>query len=272
MSADRIALRPGPFLTALRQEDNTRVGATSMVDFEGTQYECMMQQLYLRSLGASQFELSSKGTGMWVLHAVFPFTFDGQVTTLGVVPSIHELEINTAEINCYLNAKLRTLLSQTTIGAVQKIIRDYEAGLYPGTASEAMTAAEAAVTALTLLTGDTAGKALELFKMVAYMKTDSFIEEHSVYRRTLTAATPAQVTASYEGVGEIWTTAEVTAWEGLSSTFFVLPDGMQWYKSRPRVNAIAGQKTQLVYHYTECVTASELLYDAYGDAVLLNYS
>jgi hypothetical protein len=97
------------------------------------------------------------------------------------------------------------------------------------------------------------------------------LEYHTVYRRTLTAATPQQVRASYEGATMIWTTDEVQSFEGISPfDWFQLPSGSQWIKSPPFVTATARQKTQLVYTYTECKQATALLYDAFGSAVLLD--
>jgi hypothetical protein len=116
-----------------------------------------------------------------------------------------------------------------------------------------------------------ANTATKLFYEVGYMDTTTFWEFGTVFRRTVTASVPSAVNANFAGVGMIWTSAEVSAFEGIGSGgWFTLPVGKQWIKDKPRVQKSYGQKTQLSYNYTEIVSASALLYEAYGTATLIH--
>jgi len=269
-------------LIAVRQSDNTRTGATSHVEFEGSHVECLEKQAWLTTLGPSELDLYSVGNGYWRVTATLPYGFDGQTTNFPEVPNIHELQVNVGQLNVWRSPKLRTLLTSKQIGIVQRVVNDYRNGEYQDNEETLETAeglAEVDVEGLIEDTEDSvAGRTniqaqadgVNLFRAVAYIGVEDFIEETNTYRRTITAATPEQVRATFEGQGKIWTTPEVTAYEGLAvDGWFQLPASSLWRKSRPEVVAAAGQKTQVVYTYTECATALGLIYDAHGSATLL---
>jgi hypothetical protein len=113
---------------------------------------------------------------------------------------------------------------------------------------------------------------VKLFYEAAYMGVMSYVEFSTVFRRTVTAGNPAAIQANYAGSGMIWTSAEVSMFEGVptSGGWFTLPSGKQWFKDKPRVLKAYGQKTQISYTYTEISTASALLYQAYGTAILFH--
>jgi hypothetical protein len=265
---DRIATTPGALLTELNETNNARTGKQCMGEFEGSLSDCQVKKLLLEAQGATEVTIRSKGNGYWTLQAHFPFGFDGTVTDLGIVPSIHELDNVVQQTSIYRSTKLRTLLStgaSAKIGKLMRIIQEYQAGQDDtGTGDYGQAAAEAKAAAVDGTYG------VSLLRAVAYLGVEEAIEYYSVYKRTLTAATPRQVVASYEGVGKIWTTTEVQTYEGIDPAgWFQLNSGSNWLKSRPNVIAAFGQKTQVIYTYTECQTALALTYDAYSAATLL---
>jgi hypothetical protein len=156
--------------------------------------------------------------------------------------------------------------------SVMLICDDFKAGKYASYDSDGhqtdagwddtLDAANAATPAL-----DSPTIAQALFINVCGRGLAAALEYSTVYRRTLTAATPQQVRASYDGAGMIWTTGEVSSFEGISPfDWFQLPANQQFIKSPPNVTPTARQKTQLTYSY--CKQASALLYDAWGSAII----
>ena len=267
---DRIGISPGAYLKELTQEDNPRTGLRAMATFEGSQSECMAKKLELQAMGLSDLFVGPMGNGFWQVRAHFPYGFDGVVSDLTVLPSIHEMDAVVQQTSIYRSTKLRTLLgggstAATKIGKLMRIIEDFKSGQYAvGVTDHGVAKAEVDAAAVDATYG------VPLLRSVAYLGVEECIEYYAVYKRTLTAATPTQVTASFEGVGQIWTADEVTAYEGLDPDgWFGLEYGTQWLKSRPQVIAAAGQKTQVIYSYTECQIALSLTYDPYDSAVLL---
>jgi hypothetical protein len=93
-----------------------------------------------------------------------------------------------------------------------------------------------------------------VLKTVAILDSEFYLVYTSVLRRTLTSASPAAVAYSGQGYGLIWTTAEVTSFEGIAPAGWFasqLDTNAQWLKSKPRICATAGQKVQVMYDYTE---------------------
>lgn len=273
-------------LVSLRATDNVRTGKQSIAEFEGSLADMVSKRTEMIAYGAADVQVHSVGNGYYRCIANFGGGFDGSVTDFPDAPSIHELEVSQLQTSIYRSLILKTLLTPRQIAIVQRIIKDYQAGQYaPTDEDDPLTAefyAELAVRntiAKDILangtqTGRNAAQAKEdavhLFDLVALEGQEDFIEYSNVYRRTLTAATPDQVRASFEGVGKIWKTNEVRDWEGIDATgFFKLDDDAQWLKARPQVTTTFGQKTQVFYTYTECFKASGLTYEKYKDAVLL---
>jgi hypothetical protein len=265
--------------------ENTRTGFESNYKFEGTYADCYNARLVLRATGLySAITFEPIGDGKYRLLASSPY--DEFFMTPGPVPSINELEIEVAQIDLAFSKKLNDLIGSQCIGAVLLICDDFKAGKYatyddsdimlldggwgdptPGMETGAMKAVVNVASAL----GVSATLAKALFTNVCGRGLSAALEYHTVYMRTLTAATPGQVQASYEGAGMIWTTSEVSSFEGISAfDWFQLPSNQQFIKGPPKVTATARQKTQLYYTYTQCKQATALLYDAYGSAVLLD--
>ena len=266
-----------PVLFGPSVEENMRSGFESTYKFEGTYQDCFNKRIQLRANGLiSHMVFEPIGnSGVYRITASSPYDEFGQ--TPGPVPSINELEVEVSQIDLAFSQKLNSLLSAKTIAAVILITDDFKVGKYAnydGSGhmtdagwSAAITAVDAAATA----NSDSTSTAEKLFTNIVGRGLQSALEYHTVYTRTLTAATPNQVRASYVGAKMIWTTQEVQDFEGISPfDWFQLPANAQFLKSPPKVTASARQKTQLFYSYTECKQATALLYDAYGTAVLLD--
>ncbi len=276
-----------PFLSGgPREEINTRTGGQYDEEFTGSLAECQAKKAALLEAGFSQVTLQPNGVGDWIVTGQMSTALDG---TQGVpMPSINELETNVLQTSIYRSPVLRGILgslADATIAIVQEVIRDYEGGKYATSSNPAVSAAGDCGSKVTALGGttDQGDAAYDLFMSVVSLQTEYFTNYTSVYRRTLTAATYVDTDLSFTGQGKIWTTAEVLLFEfGLSLpgddpwTKGVVPGVMwnamqdsQWLKSRPQVLAVAAQKTQVIYSYTECFMANHLCYEAYDSAVLL---
>lgn len=257
-------------------EENTRTGFETTVRWTGSYQECFNKRLALRASGFySHISFDQVGDGRYRVQGTSPYDEFG--LTPGPVPSVNELEVEVAQIDLQFSQKLNSLLTTKTIGGVILICDDFKSGKYAAYDSDghmtdsgwddAITAVDAVADA----NGDSDTIAESLFTNICGRGLQAALEYHTVYRRTLTAATPQQVRASYNGAGMIWTTAEVQSFEGISPfDWFQLPANQQWLKSPPTVTATARQKTQLAYSYTQCKQATALLYDAFGSAVLLD--
>lgn len=277
---DRIATA-GSVMTAIRETDNTRTGKATLATFQGSEFEMIAKRAELIALGASDVQVESVGNGWYQCHAGFGGGFDGSATDFPEAPSIHELQVSVLQTSVWRSQIVKKYLTSRQIGIIRRIVSDYQAGLYPvsGSSDTAEVSAESDLQTKIAATGSWASgrnetkakaDALSLFKAVAYDGQEDFIEYLNVYRRTLNAATPDQVRATYDGAGKIWTTAEVQTWEGIDPTgFFQLDAGKQWLKARPEIVSTFGQKTQVVYSYTECQVASGMTYEAYGTATLI---
>lgn len=290
---DRIGISAGTIIGAIEQNDNTRTGATSLITYEGSLNDCKLLEARARNAGASDLNIRSIGNGYWRVEAFFPFAYDGNVTDLGVVPSVHELETIVMQSPIYRSPQNQILgLNGFYIAAVKLAVDRYRAGLYTvlntssppnvtndGGTTTALADVVSMIDALntagyvptnsqTLATAKANGELL--WGQIVNLGLEEFIEYTSVYKRTLTAATPRQVRLAYTGVGKIWTTTEVHQFEGINpSGFFLLNPTSVWLKSRPQVTAIANQKTQVQYTYTEAMYASRFAYAAYGSATLI---
>jgi hypothetical protein len=113
---------------------------------------------------------------------------------------------------------------------------------------------------------------LNLFRGVAYYGYNSCDQLKVEYKRRVTAASFNQIQASFTGAGQIWTTAEVIAFENTPAQWwFQLPSTALWQKSNPVVLTVAGQKTELVFSYSTILPAWNGLYSAYASAALLSF-
>ena len=113
---------------------------------------------------------------------------------------------------------------------------------------------------------------LNLWKGIAYHGYTECDQTKINYKRRITAANFSQIQATFTGAGQIWTTAEVIAFENTPAQWwFQLPSSLLWLKSNPRVMTVAGQKTELVFSYDSFVTAWSGNYTAYSSAQLLSF-
>lgn len=259
-------------------EETYRAGAvvskSNVWKYEGTEAEINAQRITDIAAGATRVNKAPSGNGLWTLSSFFPFSIEeGEPGQLDEPQNLHEIEIQVEQISAYNSVRLRAYMSGTTaqknydIALVKTFVDRFLAGDYKD--ANGNPDIDTAATELKTLTNDDT-KSEALFRRVL-AGTDSAIEYRSVYRRTITAATWQQVQASYEGVGKIWTTAEVEAFEGIpTSEWFGLNPGMNWIKAPPSVTAAVGGKTQIQYFYTEFKLATNLLYEAYSGATMLD--
>ena len=274
---NRIGVQAGPFLQSVVENENTRTGSETDVVFKGSLTECQAQRELWRTEGAGMIELRNLGDGDYLVMARFPFNSNG--VEQYPLASIHELDENVLQESIWNSPILLSQIGVDGVAIVRDVLRSYENGSYSDINNIDPATNRAAISKALVDLGDmldgagivgfAADQCLHCFKAVVSRGLENFQDYEQVYRRTLTAATPAIVQASYVGCGMIWTSAEVESFEGLDPVgWFQLEPDLQWLKSRPKVTAVAGQKTQLTYSYTSCKKASGLVYQAYGGAVL----
>ena len=205
---------------------------------------------------------------------------------------VFEIDVEMQQPSIYQSPKVRLMLPDNYIAAVARVADEFNSGQYSFSNPNAVSPDGGWQSAVTKIRSmfkyldhiDEKGiryyadlpdpnhykeRCLQLFATVAALKTEAYIDYYTVFKRTLTAALPDQVQASYEGSKQIWTTAEVVQWENLAPDgWFQLPNSL-WLKSPPCVVITARQKSQVIYSYTEAKQANGLIYDAYGDAKLL---
>ena len=268
----RIGLFQGPYQTGFELTENTRTGSVSRYTAEGSEQEIRNLRNIVRAGGASEIDFRPSGAGGYILTYQYSTGENGQ--ELIPRPSQYELDVEVSEVSIYLGIKLKTFLTDDQIAIVQQVVEDFNGRQF--NRATAVTEAHNAIKAgfdpsslgtPALLLAEQYGYAL--FDTIALRGNDSVKQYHSVFRRTLTTATPNDVRASFFGAGKIWTTPEMQAYENINPTgFFQLDPKSIWEKSPPQVVSVANQKVQVVYHYTESLFASGFNYDAVGQAVL----
>lgn len=266
---DRVGITQGPFRRGPEVSENSRTGAESRWHWTGSYSECIAQRNFMRVQGIySNINFRELGDGDYEVSAEWPYDEFG--FTPGTVPGVQELEVETAVVDLRQSPKLQSLMSDGDIAQIIRICEEFKSGA----------ASVGTVDALTFNANFTKSQGLantvngtygsKLFNAYVCRGTESCYEYRNVLRLTLTAATNTQAQASFVGVGQIWTTAEILAVEYISpAVFFTLPAG-NWLKNPPHVQATHAQKTTLTYSYSAIKTASALLYDAYGSAVLVD--
>lgn len=270
-----LGISPGAKLVSIESVTDTTRGNSTVYKYEGSETDCRTQRLVDIALGATHTMLSPRGDGFWTLTASYPY--DTDTGAAAETPAdVHELDVDVSQPSVYTNPILRELLGANEtalLSALKTTVEKYQSGGY-GEGSAAATAAEAALQIATLeIINDLsiANVQRRAFRNIAYRGQDSYLEYRSVYRRTLSAASPLQVQASFTGVNQIWTTAELRAFEVLPSDWwFELPVDFLWHKAMPTVHTVAGQKTQIAYSYTSLLGASALFYEPYNAAELLD--
>lgn len=278
-----------PFLTGPEIQEELRGGTTTTYSYTGTLNDCQIQRQIAKANGATSISLGPDGTGLWRLSTTFaglPEDEGGAASEPAV--DLHELE-RSAEVGDFrTNAVLRNQFTGDALYITTKVYDFYKRDGYADssdyirqtaaitTAWESQTPeARARLDISRLLTRASLGAqnadCLALFNRLVAGGGDIVYKFNSVYRRTITAASPSQVRAAYTGSGQIWTSGEVEAFEGIpTASWFGLPSTL-WLKMPPRVTASAGGKTDIEYSYQGGFdSASSFFYTAYGAASLLD--
>ena len=297
----RIGTGSGPFLISTDLEYDKTRGWETIEVWEGSEAEIAAKQLAVVEIGATRALKMSNGDGNYRLRASYPYE-DPDTPTETLVDT---MELDTAAIarSVYQSPVFRSRFSDYANNVSAKgdmsafivgdLVRKYQAGqpkqetngkykyltteydsrelaIHAEFKARMDTAGIATTSATYGASSGDAGLAWGLYVNIVSRGVTSFLEYNSVFRRTVTAATPSAVTANFEGSNKIWTTAEVISWESIPNDgWFVLPAGVQWHKDTPRVLSAFGQKTQLVYSYTQVRSATRLLYEAYNGATLI---
>jgi len=296
--SNRMGTSVGPFYVGTEIVTSDTEGAESVETYQGSETECRNFSYVLKSRGATKLQIRAGPEGDWQVIGSFPFDADGEqdpivdtmeLDTNAVMRSVYQSPIFRSKFSDYSSTTNHSYRADFALGVVRDCSNIYLRGLtteeidyaYDNYTATGHTAEDAIyafaayrLSVTTLGYALSAGEktaALNLLKNVAFRGVTSFLEYQQVFRRTVTAGSPNAVRTNYIGAGQIWTTAEVNAWENIPNDgWFVLPTGMQWHKDKPSASKAYGQKTQLTYHYTEIRTASALLYAPYGSATLID--
>lgn len=297
--SDRLTTGKGPWLAASEIEFDQNSGNNVTVEtWEGSESECRSKRSQLTAAGSRRTRLMPKGDGNWQLRAEWPYDKEGQNSSF---VDVMELEVNAVMRSAYQSPVYRSLFgdfvavtqdsprARTTLPIIADCARKYQSGLpreetsgsaagkyiwrgsaYNTREDAVMAELTARINAIANITANERALAITFYENVAYRGVTSFVEFGHVFRRRITAGTPAAVQANMTGGGKVWTSAEVVAFEGIPSDgWFSIPPDVQWHKDKPRVLSSYGQKTELSYSYTEIVTATRLLYEPYGSAILI---
>lgn len=252
-------------------------------------------------------KLESTGDGNYQLTSSYPW----DQTRGGVADppvNFHGLENNMSQVDVWVNDNLRgTFLTtfetwdaaNSALGFIQNLVSrmkdnsTFDSGYEQSEAEACITGGSVAVTvasgtgtvtrtnnysAWTLPGGVALSTAqqnllIEALRGVACHGVQNSIQYDTIYQRRITAASYNQIQASFVGVGDIWTTAEVIAFEGTPGIWwFQLPSDYLWLKAKPRVQTVAWQKTEIEYQYYAVKEAWSLLYKAYNAATLLSFT
>lgn len=253
---------PGPWITGPTYEDGPNGQRLTTYRAVGTEAQCLAQRNSWKISGAMYLTVGPKGDGNWECSAGFPWGIDGQTES---PTDVHELDTNVQTPSVWTSVRLATLITATNLAIVQAIVEKAKSGEYGQADPEAK--AFAAINAAVADVGAQRAMCRALWHQVAVLGMDTYTEYVQVYRRTITVSNPSQIKASQTGVGQIWKTNELMAFEGLTNAwYFVLPSSSLWLKSRPSVQTASRGKTQISYYYEECRYASSLTYNKYGSA------
>lgn len=284
----RIGVGPGPYLVGQKVETNKQSGNKTTWTYEGTIAELQGQRATDLMNGAASTTINEKGDGNWRLESVWNYDagFSGgsNGANLDEPANVHDLEISMETVSAYNSPKLYAFLLaafggadssvQNALATVKKAVQAFHAGdpkiNVAANSPEAKIAAEKIIADCYPNNPNNAqALMISLFHEVALMGVETVVQYNSVYRRSITAASPNQVLAARAGEGMIWTSAEISAFENLPAFWwFQLPTGKQWLKNPANVSMVAGGKTRIDYTYLCFARASSLHYDAYGSAVL----
>jgi len=295
--SDRLTTGQGPWLASTEIETDKAAKGSNLVEvWEGSEAECRNYIYIVQGNGATVTKLSAKGDGNWSLRASYPYDKDGN--NQGYVDTM-ELEVNVinqrwenspifrSKFSDYVAVTRSSARADACITIIRDIAQKYRSGLptlvqvgadmkakWMGTyyATKELALDAEWLYRIALVSGLTSGDKAAAYKMLLLVirGLSGFLEYSHVFRRRVTAGNSNSIRANNTGAGKIWTSAEVVSWEGIPQNgWFDLPVSVQWHKDKPRVTASYGSRTEISYSYTEVATASDLLYEAYGSAVLL---
>ena len=295
--SDRLTTGQGPWLASTEIETDKMAKGSNLVEvWEGSEAECRNYIYIVQGNGATVTKLSAKGDGNWSLRASYPYDKDGN--NQGYVDTM-ELEVNVinqrwenspifrSKFSDYVAVTRSSARADACITIIRDIAQKYRSGLptlvqvgsdmkakWMGTyyATKELALDAEWLYRIALVSGLTSGDKSAAYKMLLLVirGLSGFLEYSHVFRRRVTAGNSNSIRANTTGAGKIWTSAEVVSWEGIPQNgWFDLPVSVQWHKDKPRVTSSYGSRTEISYSYTEVATASDLLYEAYGSAVLL---
>lgn len=283
MTPDRINASGQIVLVNEALENNKRSGNNYTRTFTGSLALISTQRLIEMAGGATSVKVESMGDGNYKCTSYYPWDVTNGSNAEQPI-NVHELETSMETVDVMLSdvmlanliAMFGSLAAATIAKAfVQCALNNYnratEDPKSPSDISTAQSNAEGLITST--YSGGQAAIMLNLFRGIAYHGQTSCQQFKNTYSRRITAATNYQVTAAYTGVGQIWTSAEVAAFEGLSSAtaFFSLNSNYLWLKCGPRVKMSAHQKTEVAYEYVSCLYAWSGTFTAYSAASLLSF-
>lgn len=285
MTPDRLNSTGQIVMASERLENNLRSGNSYTRVFTGSIALIAAQRLIELAGGAAKVEVESTADGNYKLTSTYPWDVTHGSNAEPPV-NVHEIETSMESVDIYLSdTMLFNLINAfgSLSGAngakafLKAAVSGYQTAIQnlgPSATGAQITAC--GTTAETTITATYAGAQqtliLNLFRGIAYHGQTSSRQFKSTYARRITAATSNQVFAAYVGVGQIWTSAEVAAFEGLPNNgFFHLASNYLWLKAGPRVKCGANQKTEVAYEYLSCIYAWSGDNTAYGSAQLLSF-
>lgn len=273
MSAERLNSSGRIVLFSESVDTNSTSGNASSRVYSGSKASMLAQRSVELAFGASSTRLESEGDGNYKLTA--SYTFDIASGSNAEAPvDLHELDNSMSQVDVWTNPKLRaTFLSVFGSHSAANSALDFVSHLVAENAgkSDSQAAAEAKISAK-FAAGSGRDLILNAYRGVSGHQFKNSIEFNSVYRRRITAASFNQIQAAFTGAGKMWTTAEIIAFENVPSAWwFRLPSDYIWLKAMPIVASVAGQKTEIVYSYTQFFTAWGMIHTAHGSATLLNF-
>jgi hypothetical protein len=275
MTPDRINSTGQAVIKSEKLVNNLRSGNSYDRVKTGSLAAMMVERMIASAGGASHVEIESLGDGNYQLTASFPWDV--------VNGSQSEAPINSHEID-ESSEKVKWFQSDVMLGQLASAFGSYAGAngamaflmgavsAFQQTAMDgpSRTAAEAKFTAV--YSSGQLALMLNLFRGVACQGWDQADQTKIVYHRRITAANFGQIQASFTGAGQIWTTAEVVAFEQTPAQWwFQLPSSLLWFKSHPRVSTVSGQKTEVTFSYTSGKTFWNGLNAAYSSAYLLSF-
>lgn len=275
MNADRINSTGQVVLKSEAFENNRAQGNTTTFVWTGSRAQMVAKRFQQLALNPSVVKLESTGDGNYQLMAQFGYDqISGGDTEKPV--NAHELENDIESVDVWNSDVLRAQLyasfgSWAGVNGALTFLKG-KVDVWEDSKTHDSAAITSFEAAFDIYSGAQKTLMLNLFRGVAYHQIKQAPQFKSVYRRRITAANYNQVQAAFTGSGKIWTTGEVISFEGVPSLWwFNLPSDVVWFKARPTVNTIAGQRTEICYNYVAAKYAWSGIHEAYNSATLISF-